>query len=38
MIRGILPPLTTPFREDGALDVAAFEANLAICQALHPVT
>jgi 4-hydroxy-2-oxoglutarate aldolase len=30
MIRGILPPLTTPFREDGALDVAAFEANLAI--------
>jgi dihydrodipicolinate synthase/N-acetylneuraminate lyase len=30
MIRGILPPLTTPFREDGALDVAAFEANLAV--------
>jgi 4-hydroxy-2-oxoglutarate aldolase len=30
MIRGILPPLTTPFREDGALDVAAFEANLEI--------
>jgi 4-hydroxy-2-oxoglutarate aldolase len=30
MIRGILPPLATPFREDGALDVAAFEANLAI--------
>jgi 4-hydroxy-2-oxoglutarate aldolase len=30
MIRGILPPLTTPFREDGALDVPAFEANLAI--------
>ena len=28
MIRGILPPLTTPFREDGALDLAAFEANL----------
>jgi 4-hydroxy-2-oxoglutarate aldolase len=30
MIRGILPPLTTPFREDGALDLAAFEANLEI--------
>jgi 4-hydroxy-2-oxoglutarate aldolase len=30
MIRGILPPLTTPFLEDGALDVAAFEANLEI--------
>jgi dihydrodipicolinate synthase/N-acetylneuraminate lyase len=28
MIRGILPPLTTPFREDGAVDLAAFEANL----------
>lgn len=30
MIRGILPPLTTPFREDGAVDLAAFEANLEI--------
>jgi 4-hydroxy-2-oxoglutarate aldolase len=30
MIRGILPPLTTPFRGDGALDTAAFEANLEI--------
>lgn len=27
-LRGILPPLVTPFREDGALDVGAFEANL----------
>ena len=28
MLRGILPPLVTPFRPDGALDLAAFEANL----------
>lgn len=28
MLRGILPPLTTPFRSDGALDTAGFEANL----------
>jgi 4-hydroxy-2-oxoglutarate aldolase len=27
-LRGILPPLVTPFHEDGALDLAAFEANL----------
>jgi len=27
-LRGVFPPLVTPFREDGALDVAAFEANL----------
>ena len=26
---GIIPPLVTPFREDGALDLPAFEANLA---------
>lgn len=30
MIRGILPPLTTPFGDDGALDLAAFEENLEI--------
>ena len=28
MLRGILPPLVTPFHADGALDLAAFEANL----------
>ena len=28
MLRGILPPLTTPFRGDGALDTAGFEQNL----------
>lgn len=28
MLSGILPPLVTPFREDGTLDLAAFEANL----------
>jgi len=28
VLRGILPPLVTPFRPDGALDLAAFEANL----------
>jgi 4-hydroxy-2-oxoglutarate aldolase len=27
-LRGVVPPLTTPFRPDGALDVAAFEANV----------
>lgn len=27
-IRGVVPPLVTPFRPDGTLDVAAFEANL----------
>ncbi|HLA78824.1 MAG TPA: dihydrodipicolinate synthase family protein, partial [Vicinamibacteria bacterium] len=27
-MRGIIPPLVTPFRADGALDLAAFEANL----------
>jgi 4-hydroxy-2-oxoglutarate aldolase len=27
-LRGIIPPLVTPFREDGSLDLAAFEANL----------
>lgn len=26
--RGVFPPLVTPFREDGALDEEAFEANL----------
>lgn len=30
MLRGILPPLVTPFRPDGALDTAGFEANLEI--------
>jgi 4-hydroxy-2-oxoglutarate aldolase len=28
VLRGILPPLVTPFHADGALDLAAFEANL----------
>lgn len=28
MLRGILPPLVTPFRADGTLDLASFEANL----------
>ena len=28
MLRGILPPLVTPFRPDGALDLVSFEANL----------
>jgi 4-hydroxy-2-oxoglutarate aldolase len=27
-LAGILPPLVTPFREDGGVDLAAFEANL----------
>ncbi len=27
-LRGIVPPLVTPFLPDGALDLAAFEANL----------
>jgi 4-hydroxy-2-oxoglutarate aldolase len=28
VLRGILPPLVTPFHSDGALDLASFEANL----------
>ena len=28
MLRGILPPLVTPFHPDGTLDLASFEANL----------
>jgi 4-hydroxy-2-oxoglutarate aldolase len=28
MLKGIIPPLVTPFREDGTLDLRAFEANL----------
>jgi 4-hydroxy-2-oxoglutarate aldolase len=28
VLRGILPPLVTPFHPDGALDLASFEANL----------
>ncbi len=27
-LRGVIPPLVTPFQADGALDLAAFEANL----------
>jgi 4-hydroxy-2-oxoglutarate aldolase len=27
-LRGVIPPLVTPFTADGALDLAAFEANL----------
>jgi 4-hydroxy-2-oxoglutarate aldolase len=30
VLRGILPPLVTPFRSDGALDTAGFEQNLEI--------
>lgn len=33
MLSGILPPLVTPFREDGTLDLAAFEANLEVYSA-----
>lgn len=28
-LRGVVPPLVTPFRHDGGLDLAAFEANVA---------
>ncbi len=28
-LRGVIPPLVTPFREDGAVDLPAFERNLA---------
>jgi len=28
LLRGIIPPVVTPFRDDGALDLEAFEANL----------
>jgi len=27
-MRGVIPPLVTPFRADGAVDLAAFEANV----------
>ena len=27
-LRGVIPPLVTPFQADGALDLASFEANL----------
>jgi 4-hydroxy-2-oxoglutarate aldolase len=27
-LRGVIPPLVTPFRADGTVDLAAFEANL----------
>jgi 4-hydroxy-2-oxoglutarate aldolase len=27
-LEGVIPPLVTPFRDDGTLDLAAFEANL----------
>jgi len=27
-LRGVIPPLVTPFRADGTLDLSAFEANL----------
>jgi 4-hydroxy-2-oxoglutarate aldolase len=33
-LRGVIPPLVTPFRADGALDLAAFEANLEALAAL----
>jgi len=28
LLRGVIPPLVTPFRDDGAVDLHAFEANL----------
>jgi dihydrodipicolinate synthase/N-acetylneuraminate lyase len=27
-LRGVVPPLVTPFRPDGALDLPVFQANL----------
>ncbi len=27
-LRGVIPPLVTPFRADGSLDLAAFEADV----------
>jgi len=35
-LRGVIPPLVTPFRADGALDVPAFEANVESLAA-HPL-
>ncbi len=35
-LRGVVPPLVTPVRGDGALDLAAFEAN-AEALAAHPL-
>ncbi len=29
-LRGVVPPLVTPFRSDGSLDLAAFEGNLEV--------
>jgi len=29
-LRGVIPPLVTPFRADGTVDLAAFEANLEL--------
>lgn len=31
-LRGVFPPLVTPFREDGAVDLSAFERNLEVYQ------
>jgi 4-hydroxy-2-oxoglutarate aldolase len=33
-LRGIVPPLVTPFRPDGSLDLPAFEANLDFLKGL----
>jgi 4-hydroxy-2-oxoglutarate aldolase len=33
-LRGVIPPLATPFQQDGSLDLASFEANLE-CLAAH---
>lgn len=33
VLRGVLPPLVTPFRPDGGLDLASFEANLEAYEA-----
>jgi 4-hydroxy-2-oxoglutarate aldolase len=32
-LRGVIPPLVTPFAEDGALDLASFEANVEMLAA-----
>jgi 4-hydroxy-2-oxoglutarate aldolase len=33
-LRGVVPPLVTPFRPDGSLDLPAFEANLDLLKGL----
>jgi dihydrodipicolinate synthase/N-acetylneuraminate lyase len=33
-LRGVVPPLVTPFRSDGSVDLPAFEANLDVLKGL----